>query len=218
VRFDSKDLALAVVFAALYAALVIVQGQTAAATIQLRIADCLIPLCALFGWPAIAGVTAGALTSNMFTSLSMSNGVYDVAFGPLANLLAGITVYALRRRRLTACVLASVEIGLIVGSYVWLIFGSPSNIFNVGIPVDWPFWAASIVSITISSLIAIAIIGYALLSILSRRNTVLSLKSRGLKVILLKLEPLHESFQFCQSNDLVKIQAQRIKNLVKRRM
>jgi Na+/proline symporter len=86
-------------------------------------------------------------------------------------------------RCLAYCVLASLEIGLIVGSYVWLIFGAPSSIFNVGIPIDWPFWAASIVSITVSSLVAIAVLGYALLSILSRKSTVLSLKSRGLKVI-----------------------------------
>jgi hypothetical protein len=122
----------------------------------------------------------------MFTSLPMSNGVYDIAFGPLANLVAGLTIYVLRKRRLTACILASVEIGLIVGSYVWLIFGAPSNIFNVGIPVNWPFWVASIVSITVSSLVAIAVIGYALLSILGRKGTALSLKSRGLKIIFLK--------------------------------
>jgi len=207
-RFDSKDLALTVVFAALYATLVIVQGQSAAATIQLRIADCLIPLCALFGWPAIVGVTAGALAGNMFTSLPMSNGVYDVVFGPFANLLAGIIIFLLRKRRLIGCVLASVEIGLVVGSYVWMIFGAPSNIFNVGIPVNWPFWTASVVSITVSSLVAIAIIGYALLSVLSRKSITLSLKSRGLKFVSQVEEYLHEPFQFCQSNYFVKIQAQ----------
>jgi hypothetical protein len=183
VRFDSKDLSLTVVFAALYATLVIVQGQSAAATIQLRIADCLIPLCALFGWPAIIGVTAGALAGNMFTSLPMSNGVYDVVFGPFANLLAGIIIFLFRKRRLIGCVLASVEIGLVVGSYVWMIFGAPSNIFNVGIPVNWPFWTASVVSITVSSLVAIAIIGYALLSVLSRESIAVPLKSRGLKIV-----------------------------------
>ncbi len=182
-RFDSKDLSLTVVFAALYATLVIVQGQSAAATIQLRIADCLIPLCALFGWPAIVGVTAGALAGNMFTSLPMSNGVYDVVFGPFANLLAGIIIFLFRKRRLIGCVLASVEIGLVVGSYVWMIFGAPSNIFNVGIPVNWPFWTASVVSITVSSLVAIAVIGYALLSVLSRESIAVSLKSRGLKIV-----------------------------------
>ncbi len=169
--------------AALYATLVIVQGQSAAATIQLRIADCLIPLCALFGWPAIIGVTAGALAGNMFTSLPMSNGVYDVVFGPFANLLAGIMIFLFRKRRLIGCVLASVEIGLVVGSYVWMIFGAPSDIFNVGIPVNWPFWTASVVSITVSSLVAIAVIGYALLSVLSRESIAVSLKSKGLKIV-----------------------------------
>jgi uncharacterized membrane protein len=182
-RLDSRDLALAAVFAALYGALVIVQGQTAAATIQLRIADCLIPLCGLFGWPAIIGVTVGAFAGNTGTTLPMTNGVYDVIFGPLANLLAGYTVYLLRKKRLTGCVFASMEIGLIVGSYVWKIFGSPSNIFSFDIPSSWPFWIASVLSITISSLVAISIIGYALLSVLSRESIASSLKSKGLKTV-----------------------------------
>ena len=181
-RFDSKDLALTAVFAALYATLVIVQGQSAAATIQLRIADCLIPLCALFGWPTIIGVTVGAFAGNMFTSLPMANGVFDVAFGPLANLLAGTTIYLLRKRRLTGCALASIEIGLLVGSYVWVIFGAPSNIFTIGIPLNWPLWVASILSITISSLVAIAVVGYTLLSILARKNIALAFRSKGLKI------------------------------------
>jgi Na+/proline symporter len=113
----------------------------------------------------------------------MSNGVYDVVFGPFANLLAGIIIFLFRKRRLIGCVLASVEIGLVVGSYVWMIFGAPSNIFNVGIPVNWPFWTASVVSITVSSLVAIAVIGYALLSVLSRESIAVSLKSRGLKIV-----------------------------------
>ncbi len=181
--YDAKDLALTSVFAALYAALVIVQGQTAAATIQLRFADCLIPLCALFGWPAILGVTVGAFAGNMFTSLPMVNGVFDVFLGPLANLLAGVTIYTLRRRRFAGCALASVEIGVIVGSYVWLIFGAPLNIFGVGVPLMWPVWFVSVVSITVSSLVAIAVVGYALLSILSKHGVAGSLRSRGLKTV-----------------------------------
>ena len=46
-----------------------------------------------------------------------------------------------------------------------------------------PMWIASIVSITISSLIAIAVIGYSLLIILSRPKIIEPLKSRGLKVV-----------------------------------
>jgi uncharacterized membrane protein len=182
-RFDAKDLALTSVFAALYAALVVVQGTTAAATIQLRFADCLIPLCALFGWPAVLGVAVGAFAGNAFTSLPMANGVFDVVLGPLANLLAGATVLLLRRRRLAGCVLASGEVGVIVGSYVWLIFGGPSNVFGVGVPLMWPVWVASVVSITVSSLVAIAVVGYALLRVLSRQGVAGSLRSRGLKTM-----------------------------------
>jgi hypothetical protein len=181
--FDARDWALASVFAALYAALVIVQGQTAAATVQLRFADCLIPLCALFGWPVILGVSVGAFVGNGFTSLPMANGVFDVVLGPLANLLAGFTVYVLRRRRFAGCVLASVEVGVIVGSYVWLIFGGPSNVFGVGVPLVWPVWVASVVSITVSSLVAIAVVGYVLLSVLSRAGFASSFRARGLKTV-----------------------------------
>lgn len=181
-RFDSKDLALTAVIAALYAALVIVQGLSAAATIQLRIADCLIPLSALFGWPAILGVSVGAFVGNVSTSLAFSNGVYDAVFGPLANLLAASAIYFLRKRRFSGCLFGSAIIGLVVGSYVWMIFGAPSDIFSLRIPATWPVWVASIVSITISSVVAIAILGYVLLSILGRRSILEPLKSRGLKV------------------------------------
>lgn len=181
-KFDSRDLALIVVLAALYATLVIVQGISAAATIQLRIADCLIPLSALFGWPAIFGVTLGSFVGNAYTSAALSNGVYDVVFGPIANLIAGILIYVLRKRRFAGCVVGAVAIGLIVGSYVWMIFGSPSDIFSFKLPMTWPVWALSIISITVSSLAAIAVVGYVLLTILSRSGIIEPLKSKGLRV------------------------------------
>jgi len=183
VKFDSKDVALAAVLAALYAVLVIVQGLSAAATIQLRIADCLIPFSALFGLPAILGVTFGAFVSNTYTSIAMPNGVYDIAFGPLANFVAGTLIYLVRKRQLIGCLLGSAVIGLIVGSYVWLIFGPPLNVFGFEIPLNWPVWLASIVSITVSSLVAIAVIGYVLLTILSKPSIIEPLKSKGLKAV-----------------------------------
>ena len=185
-KFDSRDIALTAVFAALYAVIVIVQGLSAAATIQLRIADCLIPLSALFGLPVIFGVTAGCFVSNAYTSAALSNGVYDVAFGPVANLIAGTLIYLLRNRRLIGCILGSAAIGLIVGSYIWVIFGPPLGVFGFNFPLSWPVWAASVVSITASSLIAIAIIGYILVTILSRPSIIEPLKSRGLKVVAQK--------------------------------
>ncbi len=193
-KFDAKDMALTSVFAALYAVMVVVQGLSAAATIQLRIADCLIPLSALFGLPTILGVTIGCFVSNTYTSASLPNGVYDIAFGPLANLIAATLIYLLRNRRLLGCVLGSLTIGIVVGSYIWLIFGPPSDIFGLSFPSSWPVWAASIISIAISSLVAIAVIGYVLLTILSKPNIIGPLKSKGLKTVE---KGLHEAFQFC---------------------
>jgi len=46
-----------------------------------------------------------------------------------------------------------------------------------------PVWFASIASITVSSLVAVAVVGYLLLTVLSRKNIIEPLKVRGLKVI-----------------------------------
>ena len=182
-KFDSRDIALTAVFAALYAGIVIIQGLSAAATIQLRIADCLIPLSALFGLPVILGVTLGCFVSNTYTSAAVPNGVFDIVFGPVANLVAATLIYLLRNRRLIGCVIGSITTGSIVGSYVWVLFGPPLGIFGLNFPSSWPVWAASVVSITASSLIAMAVIGYILVTMLSRPSIIEPLKSRGLRVV-----------------------------------
>ncbi|MDI6690640.1 MAG: QueT transporter family protein [Candidatus Bathyarchaeota archaeon] len=182
-KFETRDMALSAVFAALYAVLVAIQGLSAAATIQLRFADCLIPLSALFGWPAIVGVSLGCVVGNATTSAALPNGIYDVAFGPVANLIATSLIYVLRNRRLLGCVIGSMVVGVFVGSYIWMIFGVPSNFFGIELPATWPIWVTSIVIITASSLVAIAIIGYTLLTALSKPNIIEALKSKGLKVV-----------------------------------
>ncbi|MCW3993566.1 MAG: QueT transporter family protein [Candidatus Bathyarchaeota archaeon] len=182
-KFDSRDVALTAIFAALYSVLVIVQGISAAASIQLRIADCLIPLSALFGWPAVIGVSIGCVVGNTYFSVAMANGVYDIVFGPLANLVAAALILKFRKRRFVGCVLGSVIIGLVVGSYIWMIYLPPKDIFSFSFPENMPVWTVTVTSIMVSSVIAIAVIGYSLLRILSRPNILKPLKSHGLKVI-----------------------------------
>lgn len=177
VKFDSRDLTLTAVFAALYAVINVVQSVTIGnptiyGPIQLRIADALIPLAALFGWPIVGGVTIGCFITNACYFVSPT----DVVFGSIANLFAACFILFLRKRRLLACVVGALPIGLIVGGYLWLFF-PPPIIFTL------PVWLASIVSITVSSLVAVAVVGYILLSVLSRPNIVGPLKSRGLKVV-----------------------------------
>lgn len=177
-KFDSRDLTLTAVFAALYAVINVVQSVTIGnptiyGPIQLRIADALIPLAALFGWPIVGGVTIGCFLTNAYYFVSPT----DVVFGPIANLVAACLILFLRKRRLLACVVGALPIGLIVGGYLWLFFPPPEVLGAL------PAWLASIASITASSLVAVAVVGYILLSILSRPNIIGPLKSRGLKVV-----------------------------------
>ncbi len=178
-RIDAKDVTLAAVFTSLYVVVNLVQAATVgnpaiSGPLQLRVADCLIVLAALLGWPIVAGVTAGCALTNAYAFIDP----VDVVLGPVANLVAASLVLLLRERRLLASIVAAFPIGIIVGGgYLWWFF-APPDIFGVSLPA----WLAMMVSITMSSLLATAFIGYALLRILSRPGIVEPLKSLGLKV------------------------------------
>jgi uncharacterized membrane protein len=177
-KFDSRDLTSTAVFAALYVVINVVQtvsvgNPTIYGPIQLRVADFMIALAALFGWPIIGGVTIGCFLTNAYYFI----GAPDVILGPIANLIAACFVLFLRKRRLLACIIGALPIGFIVGGYLWLFFPPPEVLGTL------PAWAAMMASITISSLIAVGVIGYLVLSILSRPNIIEPLKSRGLKVV-----------------------------------
>ena len=170
-----REISLAAVIAALYAALVIVLAPLSFGPIQLRVADCLIPLAALLGWPAILGVSLGALVGNAYFFL----GPVDVVFGAIANLVAAAMIFKLRRRLLSACVVGSIAIGSIVGGYLWIYFPPPSIM-----GLNQPVWAAMAVIITLSSLIAVAGIGHLLVRALAASGFAEVLESRGLRTYL----------------------------------
>ncbi len=178
-RIDAKDVTLAAVFTSLYVVVNLVQAATVgnpaiSGPVQLRVSDSLIVLAALLGWPVVAGVTAGCALTNAYAFIDP----VDVVLGPTANLIAASLVLLLRERRLLASIVAAFPIGIIVGGgYLWWFF-APPDIFGFSLPA----WVAMMISITISSLIATAFIGYALLKILSRPGVVEPLKSLGLKV------------------------------------
>ena len=179
-KFDAKDVTLTAVFAALYVVVNVVQmssvgNPTVYGPVQLRVADCLIALTVLFGWPVVGGVTFGCLITNAYYFL----GAQDVVFGPVANLVAATVVLVLRRRWFLACVAGAVPIGVIVGLYLSIFF--PFIIPNGWVLGALPAVAAMVVSLTISSLIAVAGVGYFLVRVLSRSGAVRVLRSRGLK-------------------------------------
>ena len=153
----TKNVALTAIFSALYATLVIGFAPLSYGPLQLRIADILIPLTLSFGWPVVLGASIGCFIGNIYGQL----GVMDYFLGPLANLLAGTVVYLLRRRPLLASSLGAFPIGLIVGSYLWTFFPPPEIL-------ALPEWLAMIVSITLSTLIVMGFLGYALYKSINR--------------------------------------------------
>jgi uncharacterized membrane protein len=170
----TSEISLTIILTSLYAVLVIVLAPISFGPIQLRVADCLIPLSALFGLPAIIGVSAGCFIGNAYMWL----GPQDVILGTIANLVGASIIYILRKRQLLACVAGALPIGVIVGGYLWFFFGFEADFLGLQLPV----WFAMIASITVSTLIAVAGIGYIILKTLSQSNIVDALKSRGLKV------------------------------------
>jgi uncharacterized membrane protein len=178
VRISSRDVTLTAVFSALYPVINILQmssigNPTIYGPIQLRVADCLIALTVLFGWPVVGGVTFGCFVTNAYYFL----GAPDVIFGPIANLIAASLVLLLRKHKFLACVAGALPIGFIVGAYLSIFFpflAAPA-VFSA-----LPAIAAMILSLTISELIAVAGIGYSLLMVFSRPGIIGALRSKGL--------------------------------------
>jgi uncharacterized membrane protein len=156
---NTRELTLTAVFAALYATMVIILAPISFGPVQLRLADALIPFSAVFGMPVIIGVSLGALVGNFYWFLSP----IDVILGALANLISSYIIYKYRDNLLVSSAVGSIIIGSIVGGYLWLFFPPPS-ILNLYLPV----WLAMIISITISSLISVSILGVGLVKALRK--------------------------------------------------
>ncbi len=185
VKLDARDLALTATSASLYAVINIIQtsmgGSITFGPIQLRLADCLIPLSALFGWPFVIGVSIGCF-SNAYYWLDPA----DIVIGPIVNLAAALLVFYLRKRRLVACVSGGLTVGVSIGLYLYYLYVQGNAIIQQQVPnfpgLPVPIWSAFVLSLSVSSLITVGWIGYVLLVALERTRIIGPLKSRGLKV------------------------------------
>ncbi|MEM1995143.1 MAG: QueT transporter family protein [Nitrososphaerales archaeon] len=158
----SRSLAEASLFAALYAIGVLAMLPISFGVFQVRVADALIPLSIVRGFPVVVGVTLGNLVAN---ALGSPFGVVDVVGGTVANLVASylaMRVASLRFKGswLLGCTSANIVVSLIVGGYItWL----------AQIPLDSPLWEIPIVGVLIGSTISINIIGYLLVKAIRLR-------------------------------------------------
>ncbi|ABN69501.1 protein of unknown function DUF988 [Staphylothermus marinus F1] len=119
------------VIAAVYAALTIALGPLAYGEIQVRISDAMLilPFLAGFGWDAVVGLTIGGFLANLASPF----GYIDWVFGPIANFLATLGVYASKKifgENIVGLVigelLAIIAITLVIGyGELYLVFGIP---------------------------------------------------------------------------------------------
>jgi uncharacterized membrane protein len=111
-KLNVKDLALTTVFAALYAVLVIALAGISFQLVQVRVADALIPLSIVFGWPAVIGVTVGCVISNVVSPLPSV--LVDITFGAVANFFASLLAWRIGRWKRRSTFNVSIPFTLII--------------------------------------------------------------------------------------------------------
>lgn len=162
-------------FAALYAVGVVFLAPISFQLFQVRVADALLPLSMLFGWPAVLGLTIGAFVANFFGGL----GPIDIIGGALANFVATFAAWKIaqkgsRSRALIGVAIEIVTVTAIVGSYLSYLFRMPLEIGLLGV--------------LLGSVVAIGVLGSLLLFVLSSERVVTTLGSYGLVTTARKRE------------------------------
>ncbi len=119
----TQNIALMAIMAALYAALTIVLLPISYGLVQLRIADALLPMPYVLGWPMAFGLFFGCIVANMFGGF----GAVDIIIGSFLNLIAGLLVS--NRKTCPHWILAwlypTLIIGLGIPSYLTAFYAEP---------------------------------------------------------------------------------------------
>jgi len=178
----SRNLALSAVFGALYATLVIGFAPISNLPIQVRVADALMPLAILLGWPAILGLGIGTVVGNFaadsITGFPSASIGLDIVGGSLVNLLAGFLAWRIGQRSwrirnrnaswFIATIVETALISVVVGGYLSAVFSIPLNL--------------SILGILAGEILAINIGGFVLLNIIGTSRSLDLLRSWGLQI------------------------------------
>jgi uncharacterized membrane protein len=179
---SSRNLALAAVFGALYAALVVAFAPISILPIQVRVADVLLPLAIFFGWPAIFGLGIGTVVGNFvadsLTGFPSSSIGLDMAAGSLVNLLAaylawrigqwGWKVRSWNASWFIATLVQTILVSIVVGGYL-------SVVFSISLVL-------SVLTILAGEIVAINIGGFALLNVIGRSKSLDVFRSWGLRI------------------------------------
>lgn len=132
-RWNTRNLCLSALIAALYAALTLAFQPISYGAVQFRISEAMTLLPALFP-QAVPGLALGCLISNLFNPMGAT--VYDVIFGTLATLIAALMTRRMKgslwKRALPPVLCNAVIVGLVL-TYAYGIDLLWMNMLTVGL-------------------------------------------------------------------------------------
>ena len=154
-KIRTQELAVIAIYAALYAALVVVLGGFSYGPIQVRIADSLVAAVPLFGIAGVLGHTLGVFIGNIFSSA----GPIDLLNTIPSFAMSFVVYYTYKRTQndytvIATCIAYSFVIGTTVG---WMLF------YLYGLPL-----LLTIAYVSIGNIIATVLIGWPIFKLLKR--------------------------------------------------
>jgi len=155
VKIQTKEIALIAVYAALYAALVVVLGAFSYGPINIRIADALLSVVPLVGFVGVLGHTLGVFVANIFSSV----GVVDLLNTIPSFAMSFLVYYLYKRTKNDYAVLASsIAYSLVLGTTVgWML----SSVYNMPL-------VPTIAWVIVGNLIVTTLIGWPMFKLLKR--------------------------------------------------
>ena len=154
-KIRTKDIALIAIYAALYAALVVVLGGFSYGPIQVRIADTLLAAVPLLGLPGVLGHTLGVFVGNIFSTA----GPIDLLNTIPSFAMSFVVYYVYKRTKndytvILTCTAYSAVLGTTVGWMLSYLFGYPLLL--------------TIVYVAVGNFIATVLIGWPVFKLLKK--------------------------------------------------
>lgn len=154
-KIRTKDLAVIAIYAALYAALVVVLGGFSYGPVQVRIADSMVAAVPLLGLAGVLGHTLGVFVGNIFSTA----GPIDLLNTIPSFAMSFVVYYSYKRTRndytvIGTCIAYSFVIGTTVGWMLSYLYGLPLLL--------------TIVYVAIGNVIATVLIGWPIFKVLKK--------------------------------------------------
>lgn len=154
-KLKTKDLALIAIYAALYAALVVVLGGISYGPIQIRVADSMVAAVPLLGIPGVLGHTLGVFIGNIFSP----DGILDLLNTIPSFVMSFVVYYVYKRTKNDYTVIGtSVAYSAVLGTTVgWML----SYLYHLPL-------LPTILYVAIGNVVATVLIGWPIFKLLKR--------------------------------------------------